>query len=230
MKLVLSLIQFSQHNTVIRECGEKPFEQQTKPAVLDTSFLQMQSCLSGVILWKTQPTTTEMWTMFDYTAIHLPFYTTSSPQNLFSSHCCASSVLYTRWRSSSPILAVLLICVSLLLLHPVFLDLLPSFSSYHILCSIHIINPSLYIFYSFIYLLHWPFAPLPMPVSVWVLCQPLCQDRSPATPASGGTERETGRAHCRCWTGVVLQRGYTLIQNDTKSYDEHTASYGRPEA
>lgn len=50
MKLGLSLTQFSQHNTVIRDSGEKPFEQQTKPAVLDTSFLQMQSCLSGVIL------------------------------------------------------------------------------------------------------------------------------------------------------------------------------------
>lgn len=71
---------------------------------------------------------------------------------------------------------------------------------------IHIMNHSFYIFYSFIYILHWPFAPLPIPVSVWVLCQPLCQDRSPATPASGGTERETGRAHCHCCTGVVLQQ------------------------
>lgn len=151
--------------------------------------------------------------IFDCTAIHLPFYTTSIPQNLLSTNCCSSSVLYTRWDSSSPmllmpffliLLAVLLLCVSFLLRHPVFLDLLPSFSSYFVLCLILIINPSFYIFYSFIYLLHWPFAPLPMPVSVWVLCQPLCQDRSPATPASRGTERETGRAHCHCWTGVVL--------------------------
>lgn len=49
-----------------------------------------------------------------------------------------------------------------------------------------------------------------MPVSVWVLCQPLCQDRSPSTPASGGTEGETGRAHCHYWTGVVLQQRYSF--------------------
>lgn len=108
-----------------------------------------------------------------------------------------------------------------LLLHPVFL---------HFLCLIHIINPSFYIFYPFIYLLHWPFAPLPMPVSVWVLCQPLCQDRSPATPASGGTERETGRAHCHCWTGVVLQLGYTLSNHMTNTLPlmadlEHRAAF-----
>lgn len=67
----------------------------------------------------------------------------------------------------------------------------------------------------FIHLLHWPFAP--MPVSVWVLCQPLCQDRSPSTPASGGREGETGRAHCHCWTGVVLQLGI-LLYHDRRLY------------
>ncbi len=178
--------------------------------------------VSGVILCSEA---TGTWTMFDFTAIRLSFYTTSCPQNLLSSHSVLSHQLgfFINFPSVFflSLLAVLLLCVFFLLLILVFLDHLPLFSSYYILCLIHIINPSLYIFYSFIYILHWPLAPLPMPVSVWVLCQPLCQDRGPATPASGGTERETGRAHCHCWTGVVLQLGKNAIQNNIKLYDEH---------
>lgn len=165
-----------------------------------------------------------MWTMFDYTALRLPFYTTSSPQNLLLSKLlCFLCPLYPLGLfNATPAFTLLpltvLLCVSFLLFQPVFLDLLPSFSPYYIFCLTHIINPSFYIFYSFIYLLHWPFAPLPMPVSVWVLCQPLCQDRGPATPASGGTERETGRAHSRCWTGVVLQLGCNLLHKTVLNY------------
>lgn len=123
---------------------------------------------------------------------------------------CFLSPLYPLGLFNAPsafflLLLAVLLCVSFVLFQPVFPDLMPLFFS--VLCFIHIINTS---FYSFIYLLHWPFAPLPIPVSVWVLCQPLCQDRSPATPASGGTERETGRAHCHCCTGVVLQLGCNL--------------------
>lgn len=151
--------------------------------------------------------------MFDYTAVRLPFYT-SSPQNLHLSHRC-SSVLYTHWDTWSPMLFLPFswfysLSSSFVFPSCFFILYLMTSCLHFLLCSIHIINPSFYIFYPFIYLLHWPFDPLPMPVSVWVLCQPLCQDRSPATPASGGTERETGRAHCHCWTGVVLQLGYTL--------------------
>lgn len=67
-------------------------------------------------------------------------------------------------------------------------------------------KPPFYIFYSFIY----AFAPLPMPVSVWVLCQPLCQDRSPATQTSGQTEGQTGRAHCHCRTGGTAAGGRSI--------------------
>lgn len=47
MKLVLRLIQFGQQNAVFWKDGTA-FEQQTKPAILDTPFLQskMQSLLS----------------------------------------------------------------------------------------------------------------------------------------------------------------------------------------
>lgn len=115
--------------------------------------------------------------MFDNTAVHLPFYTTSSPQNLLSPNCCPSSVLYTHWDSSSPMLLPFCdstrcppppLCSLPALLHPVFLDLLPSFSSYYILCLIHIINPSFYIFYSFLFISYTGHL-LPCP------CQSLCE-------------------------------------------------------
>lgn len=159
MKLVLSCIQYNEHN----KWSEKAFEQQTKPAVLRMCFLQSKEQHRGT-----------QWTMFDYTAVHLPFYTTSSPQNLLSSNCCASSVLYAHSDSSSPMLllplfviplAVLLLCVSFLL--SFILYLLTSclhFSSYYILCLIHIINPfKLLSFISYTGLL------LPCP------CQSLCE-------------------------------------------------------
>lgn len=168
--------------------------------------------------------TNETWLVCDSTAVHLHFYTTSSVHSFLSSRSSSSSARTNHWSSASQTLPLpfsrfyLLSFTSVfLLLHPpVFLPF------FHIICLNHVINP--YIFYSFIYLLHWPFAPLPMPVSVWVLCQPLCQDRSPATPASGGTERETGRAHCYCWTGVVLQLGNTVTWNYMNSF-EVVASY-----
>lgn len=73
--------------------------------------------------------------------------------------------------------------------------------------------------YCLLYLLHWPFTPLP--VSVWVLCQALCQDRSPTTAATGGAEGETGRAHCHCWTGVILQPLFQI----NRLYREHTRTW-----
>lgn len=208
MKLVLSFTQCRQHYTVIWEVVQSLWEK-AKPAVLDASFPQskVQPCLSGVILWKTEASTAEMWTMFDYTALRLPFYTTSSPQNLLLSHCCASFVLYTHWDSSNSSWLFFLLPLAVLLSFSflLFLDLSSSFSTYS-LFNPH--NKPFLLYFLLLYLSpSLAFAPLPMPVSVWVLCQPLCQDRSPATPASGGTERETGRAHCHCWTGVVLQLG-----------------------
>lgn len=133
----------------------------TKPAVLDVTFLQsnVQSCLSGVICCSTAAQTTEMWTMSDYTAVHLPFYTTSSPQNLL-----LITLLFFlcplhpmgRFTSNAPsaffliLQAVLLLSVSFLLLHPVFLDLLPSFSSYYILFNPH--NKPFLLYFLLLYL------------------------------------------------------------------------------
>lgn len=147
-----------------------------------------------VIPCSTKLCTTEIQTISDNAALRLPFYTTFS----LSRHTAVPPL-------SSPL--ILDACCPPASSSPRFLAFIFFLL---ILCQINIMNPSFYNFYSFIYLLHWPFAPLPMPVSVWVLCQPLCQDRSPSTPASGGTEGETGRAHCHYWTGVVLPQGYSL--------------------
>lgn len=80
--------------------------------------------------------------MFDYTAVRLPFYTTSSPQNILPSllfFLCSlhplgffiSDPLHVFFWSLLAVL--LLLCVSFLLLNPVFFDRLPLFSSSYIL-------------------------------------------------------------------------------------------------
>ncbi len=70
--------------------------------------------------------------MFDSTTVRLPFYTTSSPQNLLSSHCCASSVLYIPTGTLRLPCSFCLFPDSTRCPHPCFFTLyfLTSFSSY----------------------------------------------------------------------------------------------------
>lgn len=120
----------------------------------------MQSGLSGVVRQRRRPVRTE-WRL---TVVQPNLISQSSLNKLlfflYPSHPPGLSVFNAPSAFVLILLAVLLLCVSFPLLHPVFHDLMPSFSSYFVLCLIHIINPSFYIFYSFIYLLHWRFCSL----------------------------------------------------------------------
>ena len=104
--------------------------------------------------------------MFDYTAVRLPFYATPSPQNLLSSHRSSSSVR-GRFVSNAPsrlfLLAVLPLCVSSLLLRPVFLDLMPSYS----LFNPH--NKPFLLYFLLLYFISYTGLLLPCP------CQSLCE-------------------------------------------------------
>lgn len=83
-------------------------------------------------------------------------------------HCCPLSLIPAgmfnphNYFCTFPliVLPVLLVCMTLW-----FLDHLPSFSSYFVVCFIHEIKPFLH--YFLLYLLYWPFTPLP--------CQSLCE-------------------------------------------------------